>query len=234
MTRSDEIDDPLEPGPAARRQEPPRFSARLLIGCADRPGIVAAVSSFLFGLGANIVSSHQYSSDPSDGRFFLRMEFFLDGLLGERERFLERFEQEVAEPFGMEWKLRCWGERQRVGVLVSRQDHCLVDLLWRWRRGELDAEVIGVISNHRDLEPEALASGVPFYHVPVEPLEKQRAEAQMLDLLRGRVDLVVLARYMQILCDDLCRALGPRDQHPSLVPAGISGRRALSRPTNMA
>jgi formyltetrahydrofolate deformylase len=114
-------------------------------------GIVAAVSGFLFERGANIVSSHQYSSDPSGGRFFMRTEFFLQDPF-ERELLKREFTRDVAGSFEMEWKLRWWGERQRIAVLVSRHDHCLQDLLWRWRRGELDAEIVAVISNHPDLE----------------------------------------------------------------------------------
>ncbi len=144
--------DPAQEQP---REGSPRYTARLLIDCADRPGIVAAVSGFLFERGANIVSSHQYSSDPTGGRFFLRTEFFLAELRSAgprsaqaRERLRERFGAEVAERFQMDWELRFWGERRRVAILVSRHDHCLVDLLWRWRRGELEAEVVG-----GDLQP---------------------------------------------------------------------------------
>ena len=162
-------------------EETPRYTARLLIDCADQPGIVAAVSGFLFEQGANIVSSHQYSSDPIGGRFYLRTEFFLEGLAEEREHFQQAFEAEVAQRFAMEWEVRWWGERQRVAILVSRYDHCLVDLLWRWRRGELDAEVVAVVSNHPDLADEAMAAGVPFHHVPVAEEAKREAEERMLD-----------------------------------------------------
>ncbi len=106
--------------------EAPRYTARLLVDCADRPGIVAAVSGFLFAWGANIVSSHQYSSDPSGGRFFLRVEFFLQDGGGSHEALRERFHAEVAERFQMDWTIRFWGDRRRVGILVSRHDHCLV------------------------------------------------------------------------------------------------------------
>jgi formyltetrahydrofolate deformylase len=197
------------------------YTARLLIDCADRPGIVAAVSGFLFEQGANIVSSHQYSSDPIGGRFYLRTEFFLQGLAEERERFQQAFEVEVAQRFAMEWEIRWWGERQRLAILVSRHDHCLVDLLWRWRRGELDAEVVGVLSNHADLGDEAIAAGVPFHHVPVAQDAKQQAEERMLGLLRGQVDLVVLARYMQILSGEFLERLGVPviNIHHSFLPA---------------
>jgi formyltetrahydrofolate deformylase len=205
------------------QQAAPSYTARLLIGCPDRPGIVAAVSGFLFEQGANIVSSHQYSSDPSGGRFFLRTEFFLADVLesaAARERLRGRFAREVAERFEMEWELRFWGQLRRIAILVSRQDHCLVDLLWRWRRGELGAEVVAVLSNHPDLEPEVSAMGVPFHHVPVVREHKERAEKRMLELLRG-VDLVVLARYMQILSGDFLARLGAPviNIHHSFLPA---------------
>jgi formyltetrahydrofolate deformylase len=202
-------------------QEIPSHTARLLIDCADQPGIVAAVSGFLFEQGANIVSSHQYSSDPTGGRFYLRTEFFLDGLVEGRERFRSSFDAEVAERFAMEWKIRYWGERQRVAVLVSRHDHCLMDLLWRWRRGELYADVVAVISNHPDLAEEAQGAGVPFHHVPVAKDVKDWAEEQMLELLRDQVDLVVLARYMQILSGDFLDRLGVPviNIHHSFLPA---------------
>jgi formyltetrahydrofolate deformylase len=201
-------------------KDTPRYTARLLIGCADRPGIVAAVSGFLFERGANIVSSHQYSSDPSGGRFFLRTEFFL-GDSSERERFQDGFQAEVATRFEMDWHFRWWGEHQRIAVLVSRHDHCLFDLLWRWRRGELGAEIVAVISNHRDLEQETVAAGVAFHHVPVERDGKVRAEAAMLTLLKGNAELLVLARYMQILSGDFLAHVGMPaiNIHHSFLPA---------------
>jgi formyltetrahydrofolate deformylase len=193
----------------------------LLIDCADQPGIVAAVSGFLFEHGANIVSSHQYSSDPIGGRFYLRTEFFLESLGGEREGFQRSFDEAVGQRFAMDWELRYWGEARRVGILVSRYDHCLMDLLWRRRRGELDAEVVGVISNHPDLGEEVVAAKVPFHHVPVVDGAKRDAEERMLELLVGKVDLVVLARYMQILSGDFLDRLGAPvvNIHHSFLPA---------------
>lgn len=198
----------------------PHYTARLLIDCPDRPGIVAGVSSFLFERGANIVSSHQYSSDPSGGRFFLRTEFFLPEPL-DCARFQTDFGERVAERFGMGWGVRWWGEHQRVAILVSRYDHCLQDMLWRWRRGELDAEIVLVISNHPDLEADVLAAGVPFHHVPVEPGRKDRAERAMLELLHGRAELLVLARYMQILTGEFLERVGMPaiNIHHSFLPA---------------
>jgi formyltetrahydrofolate deformylase len=216
----------------------PAYTARLLIGCADRPGIVAAVSGFLFDQGANIVSSEQYSTDPIGGRFFLRTEFFLPALsrppaaasMGEprddhfealRERLHARFAAEVAARFAMDWQIRWWGQRRRIAILVSRHDHCLLELLWRWRRGELDGEIVAVISNHPDLERETVAAGVPYHHVPVERGNKEQAEERILRLLAGEADLLVLARYMQILSGDfLARVAIPAiNIHHSFLPA---------------
>lgn len=202
-------------------EETPSYTARLLIDCADQPGIVAAVSGFLFAQGANIVSSHQYSSDPIGGRFYLRTEFFLEGLATEREHFRACFEEEVAQRFAMTWEIRYWGERQRVAILVSRYDHCLMDLLWRWRRGELYADLVGVISNHPDLADEATSVGVPFHHVPISKDTRNEAEKRMLELLRGNVELVVLARYMQILSGEFLDRLSAPviNIHHSFLPA---------------
>jgi formyltetrahydrofolate deformylase len=202
------------------KEDTPRYTARLLIGCPDRPGIVAAVSGFLFERGANIVSSQQYSTDPTGGRFFLRTEFFLEGSF-EREGFRESFDTEVARGFEMDWDIRWWGERRRIAILVSRHDHCLHELLWRWRRGELDGEIVMVISNHRDLERETAAYGVRFHHIPVESAAKERAEAAMLAVLGGNAELLVLARYMQIVSGDFLQRVGMPavNIHHSFLPA---------------
>jgi formyltetrahydrofolate deformylase len=213
-----ELGGSSHPPAACAEEDAPRYTARLLIGCADRPGIVAAVSGFLFERGANIVSSHQYSSDPTGGRFFLRTEFFLRE---PDESFEQDFDAAVGERFEMDWEIRRWGERQRIAILVSRHDHCLLDLLWRWRRGELDAEIAAVISNHRELEAETVAAGVPYHHVPVENGDKEGAEAKMLELLAGNAEVLVLARYMQILSGDFLERVGMPtiNIHHSFLPA---------------
>jgi len=215
------------PAPASvEGDEPERYTARLLIGCPDRPGIVAAVSGFLFEQGANIVSSHQFSSDPTGGRFFMRTELFLRELAGPsatefRQRFQERFAAEVADRFQMDWEIRWWGEHPRIAILVSRHDHCLVDLLWRWRRGELEGDVVTVISNHEDLRRETEAAGVAYHHVPVTDEGKPQAEAAMLELLVGQADLLVLARYMRILSGDFLERVNMPaiNIHHSFLPA---------------
>jgi formyltetrahydrofolate deformylase len=213
-----ELGGSSHPPAACAEEDAPRYTARLLIGCADRPGIVAAVSGFLFERGANIVSSHQYSSDPTGGRFFLRTEFFLRE---PDESFEQDFDAAVGERFEMDWEIRRWGERQRIAILVSRHDHCLLDLLWRWRRGELDAEIAAVISNHRELEAETVAAGVPYHHVPVENGDREGAEAKMLELLAGNAEVLVLARYMQILSGDFLERVGMPtiNIHHSFLPA---------------
>ncbi len=121
----------------------------------------------------------------------------------------------------MDWQIRWWGQRRRVAILVSRHDHCLLELLWRWRRGELDADLVGVISNHPELERETVAAGVPYHHVPVEPGHKEQAEERMLALLSGQADLLVLARYMQILSGEFLARVGMPaiNIHHSFLPA---------------
>ena len=201
-------------------------NGRLLITCPDRHGIVAAVAGFLADSGANIISSDQHSTDPEGGEFFMRMEFTLAH--GDLSSLGQAFAQEVAERLDMRWRLTDAGYPKRVGVLVSREDHCLVDLLWRHRRGELDAEIALVASNHPDHRADVEGFGIAYYHVPVAPGAKTESEARLLELLRD-VDLVVLARYMQILSGDFLTALGgPGDQHPPLVPAGFRGREPVS------
>jgi formyltetrahydrofolate deformylase len=192
---------------------------RLLVSCPDRPGIVAAVSRFLFEAGANIVRSDQHTSDPEGGDFFLRMEFTLPR--DNRERFAERFGLGVAEPFGMTWRLWDAAQRKRLAILVSRYEHCLLDLLWRWRRDELEAEIVLVASNHQDARADVQSFGLPYHHVPVTKDTKSQAETQLLEILDGACDLVVLARYMQILSDRFLDRVGVPviNIHHSFLPA---------------
>ena len=143
---------------------------RLLISCPDRPGIVAGVSRFLYEVGANIVRSDQYSTDPGGGTFFLRMEFAVAH--DKRDGLGEQFGLKVAEPLGMTWRLWDTARRKRIAVLVSRYDHCLLDLLWRWRRGELEGNIVLVASNHPDLRQDVELFEVPYHHVPVDPEHK--------------------------------------------------------------
>jgi len=197
-----------------------RVGMRLVISCPDRPGIVSAVSGFLFESGANILRSDQFSSDPDGGTFFVRMEF---AIAPERRAELgQRFGAAVAERFGMIWRLWEAAVPKRVAVLVSRYDHCLQDLLWRWRRGDLGgAELTLVASNHPDLREGVESFGLPYHHIPVAKEKKAEAEAELLALLAGRCDLVVLARYMQILSGDFLERVGVPviNIHHSFLPA---------------
>jgi formyltetrahydrofolate deformylase len=195
-------------------------TARLLISCADRPGIVAAVAGFLGGVGANIVQSDQYSTDPEGGSFFMRVEFALEGL-AERRAEIELGLAEVASRFGMDWRIWYAAERKRVALFVSRYEHCLLDLLWRWRRGELDCDIPLVVSNHPDLREDVSMFGVRYVHIPVERDRKEEAEERMLDLIAGEYDLIVLARYMQILSRDFLERAGAPviNIHHSFLPA---------------
>jgi formyltetrahydrofolate deformylase len=195
-------------------------TARLLISCPDRPGIVAAVSAFLFEQGANIVTSDQYSTDPEHGSFFMRSSFYLPVIDGQRKPF-EAAVGELAERFQMDWRIAYASDRRRVALMASREDHCLLDLLWRNRRGELEMDVTCVISNHEHLRAEVEALGVRFVHIPVTKETKAQAEQLALDELAGDVDLVILARYMQILSGDFLARVGCRviNIHHSFLPA---------------
>ena len=193
---------------------------RLVVSCPDRPGIVAAISGFLSDAGVNIVSSHQHSTDPEGGTFFLRMEFAPDGI--DLPALEARFASEIGAPFGMDWRMWDSGRRKRMAILVSRYDHCLFDLLWRWRRGQLEADVVLVASNHDDLRADVEAFGIPYHHVPVPRGGKPAAEARLVELLNAAdVDVVVLARYMQILSGDFLAQVGVPviNIHHSFLPA---------------
>jgi len=194
---------------------------RLLIDCPDRRGIVAAVSGFLAGRGANIVESDQHSTDPSDGRFYMRMEFDAD----DPERLSAAFGAEVGDAFAMTWSIAGAAERKRMVVLASREPHCLLDLLWRWRSGELRTDVGCVVSNHPDHRETVEALGVPYVHIPVERGDKAAAERELLEQLRG-ADVAVLARYMQILSGDLLAAAGIPfiNIHHSFLPAFVGAQ----------
>ncbi len=194
---------------------------RLVVRCPDRPGIVAAVSGFFAGIGANIIDSQQHSSDPSGGTFTLRLEFLLAGLAERRDE-LEGQLSALAAGWSMRWRLSEASHRPRLAVFVSRTDHVLQELIYRVRAGDLRAEIAAVVSNHPHLAPVAAAAGIPYHHVPLTPETKAQAEARMLQLV-GDVDLVVLARYMQIVSEDFCARFPERliNIHHSFLPAFV-------------
>lgn len=198
-----------------------RDYGRLIVQGADRPGIVSGVSSVLAEYGANIVALDQTSSDPSGGRFFQRTVFHLPELsvkIGELNAALEAC---LTDELGLSYRLVEARRRKRVAIFVSKADHCLLDLLWRQRRGELNVTIPMVVSNHPGLGDDVRGFGIPFFHVPVEKGQKAVAEKEQLNLLKGNVDLLVLARYMQIVSGEFLEELGVPviNIHHSFLPA---------------
>jgi len=195
---------------------------RLVVHCADRTGLVAAVSTFLARCGANIVSLEQHSTEPTGGTFLQRTIFHLPGLATARTSLEQAFAEQVGE-MCMDFRLTEASKPKRVAIMASKDDHCLLDLLWRNRRGELDMLVVMVISNHPDLADCVRSFGIPFLHVPAGKDIRGQAEQTQLDLLRGNVDLVVLARYMQILSPRFLAKVGCAviNIHHSFLPAFI-------------
>jgi formyltetrahydrofolate deformylase len=196
----------------------PQFVVTL--SCADRPGIVAAVSSLLAEAGCNILDSQQFG-DPHSARFFMRVhvEAMETSLTADDLR--EAFEG-IASTFGMDWQLNDLALRPRVLIMVSKAGHCLNDLLFRRESGYLDVDVPAIVSNHPDFAALARWHGIGFHHIPVTPETRADAEARLLSLVdEHRIDLVVLARYMQVLSDDLCKALAGRaiNIHHSFLPS---------------
>ncbi|WP_041453481.1 formyltetrahydrofolate deformylase [Anaeromyxobacter dehalogenans] len=197
--------------------------AILLVQCPDRPGIVAAISSFLYRHGANILDFDQHTSVDNGGAYFTRLEFQTDRLDLPVEDLQRAFALDVARPFAMDWRLTLSSQRKKVAILVSKHDHALLELLWNWDRGDLHADVSTVISNHPDLREAVESFGVPFVHVPNTRDTRAQAEARMLELLDGKADLVVLARYMQIVSPELVARWPGRiiNIHHSFLPAFV-------------
>jgi formyltetrahydrofolate deformylase len=195
----------------------------LRLSCDDRPGLVAMVASFLTGQGGNIVDAQQFD-DRLTGRFFMRVVFEVSG--EDRADPLRAAFAPVAQDMGAEWTLRSAGERQRVLMMVSKFDHCLGDLLYRHRIGELDMEVVGIVSNHpRSAMQITMIGDIPFHHLPVTRDTKAQQEAEVKRIVSETgADLIVLARYMQILSDDLAAFLSGRciNIHHSFLP-GFKG-----------
>jgi formyltetrahydrofolate deformylase len=199
--------------------------ATLLVSCPDRRGIVAALAQVLYGHGANIFDSDQHT-DPLLAQFFQRVHFDLSDLQSDRGT-LERAIGEVAERFGMRYELRYRTRQKRVALFVSRYDHCLYDLLLRHRSGELRCELPLIVSNHPDLERVAQQFGVEFQLIPVSAETKSVAEGAQLALLRERnIDLLVLARYMQILSEPFVAGFPGKiiNIHHSFLPAFVGGK----------
>ncbi len=195
------------------------YNLRLLISCPDKKGLIAAIFSFIAMHNGNILYADQYVSDS--GTFFMRLEIEGEGFGLGREEFAGAFTP-LARRHGMDWRISYTDTPKRMAILVSRYDHCLIDLLWRWDAGELEAQIPLVVSNHPNLEARAASYGIPFYHLPVTKETKAEQESRVLDLLfEHGVDLVVLARYMQILSPKFVAAYpsGIINIHHSFLPA---------------
>ena len=202
-----------------------RETARLLIYCPDGKGIIAAVAGFIAAHDGNILDADQHT-DPQYGAFFMRVEVELDRFRLHRDNFQEAWSP-VAQRYSMRWRIFWGNEVKRIALLASKESHCLSDLLWRWRTGEMPAEVAFVASNHDTLRETAEACAVAYHHLPVLPTNKGAQETQLRGLIEeARVDLIVLARYMQVLSPELVAAYPGRiiNIHHSFLPAFVGPR----------
>lgn len=195
----------------------------LLVHGSDRPGLVTQISAILARHGANIVSLDQYSDDPDGGNFFQRTVFVIPDFVAVKPALETALAAELDDELGLQWTLRDRSIPKRVAILASTSDHCVLDLLWRQRQGGIPMTVPMVISNHTEVAEDVRQFGVPFFHVPSKNADKSEAEAKILELLRGNVDLVVLARYMQILSPEFLEQVGVPviNIHHSFLPAFI-------------
>ena len=202
----------------------PETLARLLIRCDDKPGIVAAATTFLYHHGANITELDQHSTDPIGGQLFMRLEFQTPQLDLPRAALERAFADTVAAQHRMDWRMSYAADRPRLAILVSGHDHAAMELLWRWQRGELRVEIPCVISNHETLRRAVEGFGVPFHHVPFETATRAEAEAAMQALLvDAKADFIVLARYMRILSGDFAARWPAKiiNIHHSFLPAFV-------------
>ncbi|GAA1996241.1 formyltetrahydrofolate deformylase [Microbacterium ulmi] len=199
-----------------------RDHACLIVHGPDQPGLVASVTALVTRNAGNIVTLDQYSDNPAGGAFFQRVVFHRPDL----QAAMPDIEADLAvtlEPYRMQWRLTDLSIPKRMAILASTSDHCLLELLWRHRRGELPVTIPMVISNHTNTAEDVRAFGIPFFHVPSHGTDKTAAEAKIAQLLAGNVDFVVLARYMQILSDDFLEQVGVPmiNIHHSFLPAFI-------------
>jgi formyltetrahydrofolate deformylase len=201
----------------------PKDEAVLIVQGADRPGLVRAISSALAENAANIVSLDQYTDDPEGGHFFQRTVFHVDDLAAVRPQLEASLDDALGTGLGLTWRLADRSAPKRVAILASTSDHCLLDLLWRQRRGEIPMTIPMVVSNHTAVADDVRSFGIPFFHVPSQGSDKSAAEERIIELLAGNVDVVVLARYMQILSGDFLAKVGVPviNIHHSFLPAFI-------------
>lgn len=198
---------------------------RLTIACPDRVGIVAAVANYIAGMGATIVEANHHT-DTVNGWFFMRHEILASSVPGGLEAFRDGFAP-IAEQFDMRWQITDSTQPKRIALFVSKESHCMADLLHRWHEGDLPGDIVCVISNHDLLREQADWYGVPFHHVPVTADSKPQAFAEAFRLVEHyQVDVVVLARYMQILPPEICSAYAGRviNIHHSFLPSFAGAR----------
>lgn len=197
-------------------------TARLLITCADRSGIVQAVSGFLYHQGANITALDQYATEAQGGTYFMRVEFEVNQLHERRANLSQAFADTVADRYEMTWQLTAVSDVKKVGILVSKYDHAMLELLWRHSRGLLPCEITHVVSNHEDLRDAVEGFGIPFTVIKVTKENKIDAEAQIHEIMAGN-DLLVLARYMQILSYEFVEKWPMKviNIHHSFLPAFV-------------
>lgn len=204
------------------KTQAPEDQACLIVHGPDQPGIVAAITALITRHKGNIVTLDQYSDNPEGGEFFQRVVFHRPSLTGAIPE-IEADLTETITALGLEWSLTNQSVRKRMAILASTSDHCLLDLLWRHRRGELPVSIPMVISNHTNVADAVRSFGIPFFHVPSQGPDKSEAEARILELVRGNVDFVVLARYMQIISEDFLADIEVPviNIHHSFLPAFI-------------
>ena len=199
---------------------------RLLVKCPDGPGIVAAISNFLYKHDSNITESSQYSSDPEGGEFFIRLEFNCDNLLEKRVAMEKEF-AELAANFSMDYRFTYGDEKKRTAIFVSNEPYCLMELLWEWQNGDLDTDIVVVISNHEEARDLVESLGIPFYYIPANKDIRKQVEAEQIRLMeKYNVDLLILARYMQILTPEFVAHFPDQiiNIHHSFLPAFIGAR----------
>ncbi|HLR92077.1 MAG TPA: formyltetrahydrofolate deformylase [Atopostipes sp.] len=196
---------------------------RLLVTCPDKPGIVAALSKFLFEHGADIMESSQYSSDDEKRMFYIRFEYYLKGLLSKKDQMEIDF-KELAEEFKMDFDFTYNNTVKRSAIFVSKEIHCLLELLWEWQSGDLETDIPLVISNHEDAREIVEPLGIPYYYIPANKDIRHQVEKKQVELMEQyNIDVIILARYMQILTPDFVKRYPNKiiNIHHSFLPAFI-------------
>lgn len=199
---------------------------RLLVKCPNKRGIVAALSKFLFDHGADIIESSQYSSDDESNMFYIRFEYYCEDLLAKRERMENDFNK-LAEEFLMDYDFTYKKNRKRSAIFVSKEIHCLLELLWEWQSGDLDTDIPLVISNHETAREIVEPLGIPYYYIPANKEIRKEVEAKQIELMeKYDIDVLILARYMQILTPDFVKRFPNKiiNIHHSFLPAFIGAR----------